>query len=289
MGIDPLGLREPTAEDREAIAELEDRVDRFDLMYEERGIAGTTLTEWEIVHPLWYDPNHAELRQRPQSYLATDDASYEQLRALLMQDLDSYEAAVAEADEGGAIEYSTNGRYYTYTEKERAHDERVGAALQLASLAWDVATARGGRAGRGGGSLRVMPRKGKPASVQSRRTSRTRTPVTSATSTPRVGQKRGPSTDPNAPHNAKIRQVASQVKDGKVIAGGRIRPEVLIPTPGGYKEGRRPDVLVQRPDGTRYGINVGRVNKKGVPVRREREAIEDLEAAGLEMHFVPYN
>jgi RHS repeat-associated protein len=105
---------------------------------------------------------------------------------------------------------------------------------------------------------------------------------------PGVAVKRGPKTDPTAPHNAKIREVAGQVKDGEVIAGGGTRPERLIPTPDGMKTGRRPDILVQKPDGSRYGINVGQKAASGAPVRREAEAINDLEGAGLPMHFVPY-
>ncbi len=285
---DPLGLREATTTDLETIGALEDRIDRFDLMYEERGVAGTTLIEAEIVYPRWYDPGYAELRHQPRSYLATDDATYERLRSRLERDLDSFEAAVAEADEGGEIEYSAvSGNYYTYTAEERARDARFAAALQLAAIAVDVATAKGGRGGRG--SLQVMPRRGKPAAAGQKSASRTRATVTPTSLAPKVGRKRGPSTDPNAPHNTPIRRVASQVADGEVIAGGGVHRERLIPTPGGYKEGRRPDILVRRPDGSLYGINVGRANKKGVPVRREREAIEDLEGAGVEMHFVPYN
>ena len=101
--------------------------------------------------------------------------------------------------------------------------------------------------------------------------------------------KRGPSVNPNAPHNKKIREVASQVTDGKIIAGGGILPEKLIPTPGGFKSGRRPDILVQRSNGSKYGINIGRQTMKGVPNKREAQAIFDLEGAGYKMHFVPYN
>jgi hypothetical protein len=76
-----------------------------------------------------------------------------------------------------------------------------------------------------------------------------------------------------------------------VIAGGqRGLRERLIQTPGGIRTGRRPDILVMRSDGSTYGVNVGRQSASGAPVRREAEAIYDLEIyAGLEMHFVPYN
>ena len=68
-----------------------------------------------------------------------------------------------------------------------------------------------------------------------------------------------------------------------------MKPEKLLPTPGGFKDGRRPDILVQRPDGSRYGINVGKQNASGAPITREARAIQDLEGAGIPMHFVPYN
>lgn len=105
-----------------------------------------------------------------------------------------------------------------------------------------------------------------------------------------AGAKRGPKPFGTGAHNLKIGEVADQVRDGQVVAGGQTGlPERLIPTPGGVLSGRRPDVLVQRPDGSLYGINVGRASQRsGAPIKREAEAINDLEGAGLEMHFVPY-
>jgi hypothetical protein len=48
--------------------------------------------------------------------------------------------------------------------------------------------------------------------------------------------------------------------------------------------------LVERyDDGSWYGINVGKQVKNGAPVKREVEAIYDLEGVGIPMHFVPYN
>jgi hypothetical protein len=101
--------------------------------------------------------------------------------------------------------------------------------------------------------------------------------------------KRGPKPKGTGPHNQKISEVADQVADGDVLAGGQIRPERAFPTPGGFKSARRPDVLVQRPNGTIYGINVGRQAASGAPIKREAEALWDLEGIGIEMHFVPYN
>jgi hypothetical protein len=56
---------------------------------------------------------------------------------------------------------------------------------------------------------------------------------------------RGPSTDPNAPHNKTIREIGDLIRaaGGKIIAGGGYLPEKLISTKCGKKSGRRPDVL----------------------------------------------
>jgi RHS repeat-associated protein len=107
---------------------------------------------------------------------------------------------------------------------------------------------------------------------------------------PKKGAKRGPKTDPNAPHNKKIREVASKITDGRVVAGGGVAPERLIPTPGGAKAGRRPDILVERPDGSLYAINVGRTTASGAPVPREVKAMNDLSnKGGIPTTFVPYD
>ena len=42
-------------------------------------------------------------------------------------------------------------------------------------------------------------------------------------------------------------------------------------------------------DGTQYGINVGKTTAKGAPFKREAEAINDLEDADIEMHYVQYD
>ncbi|MCG8915240.1 sugar-binding protein [Actinokineospora sp. PR83] len=108
------------------------------------------------------------------------------------------------------------------------------------------------------------------------------------------GGKPGPKPAGTGPHNQKIAEVADNLPPGhKVVAGGQ-RPglkEAVIPTPGGAKGSRRPDILVERPDGSRYGVNVGkRYQTTGQPVKREVAAMKDLEEkAGLEMHFHPYN
>ena len=103
-------------------------------------------------------------------------------------------------------------------------------------------------------------------------------------------QKTGPKPKGTGPHNLKI-EVASQVTDGDIIAGGgRGYPkEAIIPTQGGIKSSRRPDILVQKSDGSLYGINVGKTTAQGAPIKREVEAIYDLEDAGIPMYFVGYD
>ena len=104
--------------------------------------------------------------------------------------------------------------------------------------------------------------------------------------------KTGPKPQGTGAHNLKIEEIASQVTDGTVIAGGgRIcpNPEAIIQTPNGLKKTRRPDILVQRPDGTLYGINVGKTTAKGAPIKREAEALYDLEDHNLPMYFVGYD
>jgi hypothetical protein len=101
--------------------------------------------------------------------------------------------------------------------------------------------------------------------------------------------KTGPKPSGTGTHNKKISSVANSVKDRKVIAGGQRLPERLIKTPGGIKSGRRPDILVERPDGSIYGINVGKTTSYVAPIKRQAQAINDLEGTGIEIYFVPYD
>ncbi|SHH48966.1 intein C-terminal splicing region/RHS repeat-associated core domain-containing protein [Clostridium collagenovorans DSM 3089] len=100
--------------------------------------------------------------------------------------------------------------------------------------------------------------------------------------------KTGPKPFGTGPHNKKIAEVADSVTDGTVIAGGQRLPERGFKTPNGKKSSRRPDILVEKPDGSIYGINLGKTTKSGVPIKREVEALYDLEDIGIDMHFVPY-
>jgi hypothetical protein len=103
--------------------------------------------------------------------------------------------------------------------------------------------------------------------------------------------KTGPKPKGTGPHNLKIEEIAAQVKDGQIIGGGGrgYPPEAKISTPNGLKTHRRPDILVQKPDGSYYGINVGKTTANGAPIRREVEALYDLEDVGIPMWFIAYD
>jgi RHS repeat-associated protein len=96
------------------------------------------------------------------------------------------------------------------------------------------------------------------------------------------GAKRGPKTDPAAPHNAKIRELGDKVEaeGGEVLAGGGRKPEVLVPTPGGLKAGRRPDMISRDANGDVSATQVGKTRADGSPIKREVEALKDLNGPG---------
>jgi len=104
-------------------------------------------------------------------------------------------------------------------------------------------------------------------------------------------QQPGPKLFGLGPHNQKIKEIADNITDGKVIAGGQSgEPERIFPTIGGKKSSRRPDILVERPDESIYGINVGKRSlKTGFAIKRELEELVDLVRAGVPMQWFPYN
>ena len=118
-------------------------------------------------------------------------------------------------------------------------------------------------------------------------------------------KKPGPKKDPDAPHNAKINEIIErETKKGKKhIGGGRViskdmPPEIIIDTPDGIKPKRRMDLSFEDPitgEITHYNVglkNKGTKNKKGGPVSRENEALNDVKTkAAVEdrnIIFEPY-
>jgi hypothetical protein len=67
--------------------------------------------------------------------------------------------------------------------------------------------------------------------------------------------------------------------------------EVKADTPGGNKEKRYVDVVGTDPvTGKKEMVQVGKENKNGTPVSRERKAIDDINGStGETVKFVPYN
>ncbi|MBK9259284.1 MAG: hypothetical protein IPM54_05555 [Polyangiaceae bacterium] len=124
-------------------------------------------------------------------------------------------------------------------------------------------------------------------------TTRTKPPPAGAQTKPVAkGAMRGPKTDPEAPHNAAVRKEAAKLKaeGNEIIAGGRQQREQLVPTVGGKKSGRRPDIIYKTPDGARRGRNVGKTNADGTPIRREVDALDDLNKhSDTPTDFVPYD
>jgi hypothetical protein len=107
----------------------------------------------------------------------------------------------------------------------------------------------------------------------------------------KAGKKRGPKLWPEGPHNQTILRRINELKAQgyEHIAGGDL-PEEVIPTPGGVKSARRPDITMRAPDGSIYRENVGRTLANGEPVPREVDAMNDLEkATGARPKFSPYD
>ena len=119
-------------------------------------------------------------------------------------------------------------------------------------------------------------------------------PATSEVQAGKPSAKRGPKTDPNEPHNATIRREGERLEaeGNTIVAGGGRLKERLVPTPGGLKNGRRPDILYRTPGPASElrGTNIGKVNARDMPIPREQEALDDLSGpGGLPMTFVRYN
>jgi hypothetical protein len=88
-------------------------------------------------------------------------------------------------------------------------------------------------------------------------------------------------------HQAKVNEVANDVKS----RGLEARKEGKIETPGGNKDTRYADVVGKDAQGNVVEIHqVGRQTQGGLPVSRERQAIQDIKnATGQTPQFHPYN
>lgn len=103
--------------------------------------------------------------------------------------------------------------------------------------------------------------------------------------------KRGPKPKGVGPHNLTIdRRIGELKAEGMEHIGGGSLTEEVVPTPGGCKSCRRPDITMRRPDGTIYRENVGRTRTSGEPATREVGALDDLDrATGERPAYTPYD
>jgi RHS repeat-associated protein len=92
-------------------------------------------------------------------------------------------------------------------------------------------------------------------------------------------------------HRATIqRRIDELVSQGHEHVGGGQLKEIRVPTPGGSKSYRRPDITTRAPDGTTYRENVGRSKGDGSPIAREQRALDDIEGVtGARPGFTPYD
>jgi len=89
-------------------------------------------------------------------------------------------------------------------------------------------------------------------------------------------------------HQSKINDVEEELKAEGFT---KIRNEVMVKTPNGNKSKRFIDVEGTNPKTNAVKrVQVGKQNKNGTPVSRERKALDDIEkATGTRPEFVPYN
>ncbi|MEO0797291.1 MAG: hypothetical protein AAFX93_19230 [Verrucomicrobiota bacterium] len=109
-----------------------------------------------------------------------------------------------------------------------------------------------------------------------------------------------PGPKPDGPHNDKIEEIIQRETDaGNTHVGGgvyRKTPEVTIETRGGVKDTRRTDATFVDRNGNTYHYNVGQSNKRpgaekgGVdPIKRERDALDDIRGADENIEFEAYD
>ncbi|MCL5247599.1 RHS repeat-associated core domain-containing protein [Cellulophaga sp. 20_2_10] len=103
--------------------------------------------------------------------------------------------------------------------------------------------------------------------------------------------KPGPKAKGTGDHNAKIDEIIKreEAKKGVKHVGGGSKAEIIIDTQGGNKPYRRMDASFERPNGSRYHINVGRTLTDGkTGIIRERLALEDVKGKGHKVTFEGY-
>ena len=88
-----------------------------------------------------------------------------------------------------------------------------------------------------------------------------------------------------------VRGLDIGVKYREHEAGGPLTEEVINIPLGGHRSQRRPDINFRNwITGEYYRENVGRIYSNGQPIRREVEALDDLErATGQRPGYTPYD
>lgn len=102
---------------------------------------------------------------------------------------------------------------------------------------------------------------------------------------------RGPKPKGEGPHNQTIDNRIDELKNqGMTHENGGSKTEETVSTDGGVKSSRRPDITMREGDGTLYRENVGRTYANGDPIKREIDALNDIErATGVRPKFTPYD
>lgn len=107
--------------------------------------------------------------------------------------------------------------------------------------------------------------------------------------------KPGPKPKGTGPHNEKVEEVIRQEKAKGMdhVGGGVAKKEQVLDTKGGNKDARRTDATFFDPKtGQTTHHQVGLTDSKGEPIKREKEALEDIRTKAQEKDrnviFHPY-
>jgi RHS repeat-associated protein len=98
--------------------------------------------------------------------------------------------------------------------------------------------------------------------------------------------------NPNGKNGGKLHQEVNKKEADRMKREGKeVEKEVMVKTPDGKKSKRFIDQTGTDPKtGEKEMVQVGKQNKNGTPVKRERDAMDDIEkATGQRPKFVPYN
>ena len=107
-----------------------------------------------------------------------------------------------------------------------------------------------------------------------------------------LSSQKGRVTNPDGSKGSPKHQETIKTEEKRMQSEGKeTQREVKVNTPDGAKNHRKVDVVGTDPKtGKKEMVNVGKQNKNKTPVKRERQAQEDVKkATGNDVKFVPYN